>query len=159
MAKEIERKFLVSDLSALRGLTGTPIAQGYVAEGGLLVRVRRAGKKAFLTLKGPRTGLSCEEWEYEIPVDDAIEMLKEHSTGGVLYKTRYLFPADKHTLEVDVFEGPLAGLVIAEVELANEYESVMLPDWLGREVSTDMAYTNVNLAKVGTAGHVLPPVV
>lgn len=158
MAKEIERKFLVSDLSVLTGLVGTPIAQGYVANGGLLVRVRRAGDKAFLTLKGPREGLSCDEWEYPIPVEDAIEQLAKYSTGGSVSKVRYLVPVGSHTFEVDVFEGPLAGLVVAEVEMADENEEVALPAWLGREVSTDMAYTNVNLAKVGSGGHLLPPV-
>jgi CYTH domain-containing protein len=158
MAKEIERKFLVSDLSVLEGLVGTPIAQGYVANGGLLVRVRRAGEKAFVTLKGPREGLSCDEWEYSIPVDEAVDMLNRYSTGGKVSKTRYLVPVGDHTFEVDVFEGPLAGLVVAEVEMADENEAVTLPAWLGREVSTDMAYTNVNLAKVGSDGHLLPPV-
>jgi adenylate cyclase len=158
MAKEIERKFLVSDLSVLTGVVGTPIAQGYVAHGGLLVRVRRAGDKAFVTLKGPREGLTCGEWEYPIPLKDAVEMLDGYSTGGSVSKTRYLVPVGAHTFEVDVFKGPLAGLVIAEVEMADENETVELPAWLGREVSTDMAYTNVNLAKVGSIGHSLPPV-
>lgn len=147
MAKEIERKFLVQDLSIIAGIVGTPITQGYVAEGGLLVRVRRAGDKAFLTLKGPRVGLSCGEWEYPIPLDEALEML-EYSTGGMLSKTRYNVPVGPHTFEVDVFEGGLAGLVVAEVELSDEAEAVELPAWLGREVSYDMAYTNINLAKV-----------
>lgn len=158
MAKEIERKFLVSDLSVLNGIVGTPIAQGYVAHGGLLVRIRRAGDNAFITLKGPREGLSCDEWEYSIPLEDAVEMLDKHSAGGSVRKTRYLVPVGAHTFEVDVFEGPLAGLVVAEVEMASETEEVLLPTWLGREVSTDMAYTNVDLAKVGVAGHILPPV-
>lgn len=148
MAKEIERKFLVQDLSIIAGIVGTPITQGYVASGGLLVRARRAGDKAFLTLKGPRVGLSCDEFEYPIPVADALAMLESYSTGGVLSKTRYNVPVGPHTFEVDVFEGGLAGLVVAEVELSDEAEAVELPAWLGREVSHDMAYTNINLAKV-----------
>lgn len=156
MPKEIERKFLVQDLSVLNGLVGTPITQGYVASGGLLVRARRAGDQAFLTLKGPRVGLSCDEFEYPIPVADALAMLESYSTGGALSKTRYLVPVGAHTFEVDVFEGGLSGLVVAEVELSDETEAVELPTWLGREVSHDMAYTNFNLANVVATGSALP---
>jgi CYTH domain-containing protein len=159
MAAEIERKFLVSDLSILEGLTGVPMTQGYVAAGGLLVRARRAGDQAFLTLKGPRRGISCDEFEYEIPVADALAMLKDYSTGGSVSKTRYKVPVGAHTFEVDVFEGPLAGLVMAEVELSDENEAVELPAWLGREVSTDMAYTNFNLANIVATGGSLPAAV
>jgi adenylate cyclase len=157
MAKEIERKFLVSDLSIIKGLTGVPMTQGYVAAGGLLVRARRAGDQAFLTLKGPRRGITCDEFEYEIPVADAIAMLKDYSTGGSLSKTRYQVPVGVHTFEVDVFEGPLAGLVVAEVEMADENEAVELPAWLGREVSLDLAYTNFSLANLVARGGALPP--
>lgn len=161
MAKEIERKFLVQDLSIITGLVGTPITQGYIASGGLpgglLVRARRAGDKAFLTLKGPRVGLSCDEFEYPIPVADALAMLTAYSITGVLSKTRYNVPVGLHTFEVDVFEGELAGLVVAEVELTDEAEAVELPAWLGREVSHDMAYTNINLAKVLAVQGALPP--
>jgi adenylate cyclase len=156
MAKEIERKFLVRDLSVLAGLTGVPLTQGYVASGGLLVRARRSGDKAFLTLKGPRVGISCDEFEYPIPVKDALAMLSRYSTGGVLSKTRYEVLVGAHTFEVDVFEGELAGLVVAEVELAHENEAVALPSWLGREVSEDMAYTNISLVTAVRDGSGLP---
>lgn len=151
MPKEIERKFLVPDHSMIPLHDRTDIMQGYVAssgpDGGLLVRVRRAGDQAFLTLKGPRAGIACDEWEYPIPVDDAVAMLAAYNVSGVIEKTRYRIPVGAHVFELDVFKGGLAGLVIAEVELSDEAEHVELPAWLGREVSHDLAYTNVNLAK------------
>lgn len=163
MSKEIERKFLVPDHSnflMLRHYGRTEIMQGYVAssgpDGGLLVRVRRAGDQAFLTLKGPRIGITCGEWEYPIPVADAIEMLSAHSVTGVIEKTRYRIPSGAHFFELDVFKGGLAGLVIAEVELSDEAEQVELPAWLGREVSHDLAYTNINLAKTLAMQGALP---
>lgn len=149
MAKEIERKFLVRDIACIRGLTGTPITQGYVASGALLVRVRRAGEKAFLTLKGPTEGISRDEWEYPIPLADALAMLDDYGTGGKLSKTRYLVPSGEHTFEVDVFDGPLEGLVIAEVEIESENVVVTLPEWLGPEVSSDHFFANSNLANHG----------
>lgn len=158
MPQEIERKFLVKDLSVLTGVVGTKLAQGYVSRGGLLVRVRRAGDQAFLTLKGPRkTGeLGCGEWEYPIPTVDADQLL-EHAPAPLIVKTRYEIPVGRHTFEVDVFEGDLAGLVVAEVELASEDEAVELPAWLGREVSHDIEYTNANLSLRIRAGEALPP--
>jgi adenylate cyclase len=149
MGKEIERKFLVHDTSIIKGITGTPIIQAYVAKGGLLVRVRRAGEAAFLTLKGPTQGISRDEFEYQIPLEDALAMLEGYGTGGKLSKTRYLVPVGGHTFEVDVFEGPLEGLVIAEVELESENVEVSLPNWLGPEVSADHYFANSNLANQG----------
>lgn len=153
MAKEIERKFLVRDISCIRGLTGIPITQAYVANGGLLVRVRRAGENAFLTLKGPTQGISRDEFEYPIPLVDALAMLEDYGTGGKLSKTRYLVPAGEHTFEVDVFDGPLEGLVIAEVEIESEDVVVNLPGWLGPEVSDDHYFANSNLANQGVGDH------
>lgn len=149
MAAEIERKFLVSDISVLKGRQGVAMAQGYVAHGPLTTRVRQAGGRAFLTLKGPRQGIYCDEFEYEIPFLDALAMLENYSMGNVVRKTRYRVPVGLHTFEVDVFEGFLAGLVTAEVELTHAAEEVELPAWLGREVSCDSAYANSNLAQLG----------
>lgn len=148
MAKEIERKFLLStaDLSFLKAYPGTTIVQGYLHESGMTSRVRIAGDEAFLTLKGKAQGLVRDEYEYPIPRADAEEILMKHAIGKLIYKTRYAIPAGAHTWEVDVFEGDLKGLVIAEIELAGAAEAFQKPRWVGTEVSHDKAYTNKNLA-------------
>lgn len=156
MAQEIERKFLVRDPSIIQSVIGIPITQGYICKQGMTVRVRRAGDHAFLTLKGPQKGITKDEFEYAIPVADAMALM-DYATGGFVSKVRYLVPHGGHTFEVDVFQGPLAGLVLAEVELDSEDSYVDLPNWLGREVSSDMAYANSNLAVAGLGGNPLPP--
>lgn len=244
MAKEIERKFLVRDLSVLTGLTGTPITQAYVAKGSLrvslrlvgkraflilkrpdipspseefeysipledalallkgysksgalehahhevsismhrssfvvdihgavrqglvwadvelqgegprvlLVRVRKAGLNTFLTLKGPNAGISRDEFEYSIPRDDGNTLIEKYGAVGVVEKTRYEIPKGAHTFEVDVFEGLLKTVIIAEVELGGEKDAVLLPDWLGPEISSDMRFANSNLACLDNEG-------
>lgn len=147
MGIEIERKFLVKDLSVLKGLSGVTMRQGYLADGSMSVRVRLAGTKGFLTLKGTAPGLSRPEFEYGIPERDALDLLNNHVTLGSLDKIRFLIPVGRHTFEVDMFLGPLAGLVVAEVELACEVEEFISPSWLGAEVSHDLRYTNAALAK------------
>ncbi|MES2532237.1 MAG: CYTH domain-containing protein [Pseudomonadota bacterium] len=149
MATEIERKYLVRDASIVDGLQGTRMAQGYVADNGMWVRVRIAGTQAFLTLKGKSSGLSRAEFEYEIPVTDAEDLLTHHCSLGKLDKVRYLVQVDGFVFEVDVFEGALAGLVLAEVELASEDVESPTPGWLGEEVSLDFRYSNSSLAKAG----------
>ena len=147
MGIEIERKFLVNDLSVLKGRTGITMRQGYLAEGSMSVRVRLAGTQGFITLKGTAPGLSRPEFEYSIPERDALDLLNNHVTLGSLDKIRFLVPVGRHTFEVDMFVGPLAGLVVAEVELSSEAEEFISPPWLGAEVSHDLRYTNAALAK------------
>src|SRR3989442_3156835 len=84
------------------------------------VRVRIAGDTGFLTLKGPARGMSRAEFEYRIPLADAETLLAQHCAHGAIDKVRYIVPVDGFDFEVDVFEGPLAGLVTAEIELATE---------------------------------------
>jgi adenylate cyclase len=148
MAKEIERKFLLAttDLSFLKAFPATTIVQGYLHESGMTSRVRIAGDQAFLTLKGKADGLVRDEYEYPIPRTDAEEILMKHAIGKLIYKTRYAIPAGAHTWEVDVFEGDLKGLVIAEIELAKANDEFDMPSWVGAEVSHNKAYTNKNLA-------------
>ena len=117
MPTEIERKFLVNDLAILKGLTGTKMAQGYIADNGMTVRVRVAGEQGFLTLKGKTQGISRAEFEYEIPLADAEALLANFSTLGRVQKVRYYLAVGELTFEIDVFEQELAGLVVAEVEL------------------------------------------
>lgn len=147
MAKEIERKFLVRD-SSFKDLAvkAVRILQGYLfdtARGVLRVRIK--GEKAFMTLKSANRGITRNEWEYEIPVADARQML-ELAGNAVLEKTRFMVPFEGKVWEVDVFEGKLAGLVLAEVELPSEDTEVVLPPFVGEEVSTNPMYYNSALA-------------
>lgn len=146
MAKEIERKFLVKD-SWQPQSAGVKIAQGYLSTvPERTVRVRIKGEKGYLTIKGKNAGISRAEFEYEIPLQDAEEML-QLAEQPILVKTRYLEQQEDFTWEVDVFEGENQGLVVAEIELAAEDTEFYKPAWLGQEVSGDVRYYNANLIK------------
>jgi len=149
MGIEVERKFLVSDESWRDGVTSsTRIVQGYIAQtGSATVRVRVKGDRGFLTIKGSSVGVSRSEFEYEVPVADALAMLDELAQGPVIDKVRHMVPVGGHVWEVDVFAGENAPLVMAEVELADSQEAFDRPDWAGAEVSDDQRYFNVNLAR------------
>lgn len=146
MAKEIERKFLI-DLDKMAPLDdGTVIKQGYLATANkTVVRARVAGKKAYLTIKGENKGVTRTEFEYEIPLDDAYQIITELCNGPVVEKTRYLVIHAEHTWEVDVFHGDNDGLVVAEIELGSEGEKFERPDWVTNEVSGDVRYYNSSL--------------
>lgn len=146
MPKEIERRFLVPTPLCLEGRQGFPIVQGYLAKGAMTVRVRTFGNVALLTLKGPTRGLSRDEYEYQIPPEDAAAMLESYCSPRLVQKTRYLVPHGGVVFEVDVFEGRHAGLVIAEVEMASEDQVIPLPPWLGREITGDSRFGNYALA-------------
>ncbi len=146
MGTEIERKFLVTDPSVVDGIAGTVIRQGYLSrQPDRTVRVRRAGERAFVTVKGRNSGATRSEWEWEIPVADADEML-EICEGPKIEKTRHLVEHDGRTWEVDVFAGANAGLVMAEIELEAADAAVALPGWVGREVTDDPRFYNSSLA-------------
>ncbi|MFT4174594.1 MAG: CYTH domain-containing protein [Rhodocyclaceae bacterium] len=151
MAIEIERRFLVRDASVVRGLAGIPIVQGYLAKnsGEMSTRVRIAHGDAWITLKSPRIGMMREEFEYPIPLHDARALIGSHCAGGIVRKTRYRVLHRAHLFEVDVFEGPLAGLVVAEIELSTTYDKVIEPPWLGVEITGDYRYGNRALAQFG----------
>lgn len=142
---EIERKFLVNG-EAWRTLADPVVyTQGYLSrDHGITVRVRIAGEKAFLTIKGPVDGMSRKEFEYPVPVDDAREMLAL-SEGPCIEKTRRRIKGESHVWEVDEFFGANKGLVIAEVELGDPSEEVVLPTWIGKEVTGDLRYYNSHL--------------
>lgn len=146
MNKEIERKFLV-DLDAIGELTqGSQIIQAYIpTTDKTVVRVRIRGDLAYLTLKGENKGLVRSEFEYEIPLDDAKGIMGELCRGPMVSKTRFLIHYADHTWEVDVFDGDNMGLVVAEVELHHEHESVEIPAWATVEVSGDPKYYNSSL--------------
>lgn len=147
MAKEIEHKFLVkSDNYRLTATSAHRIAQGYISrrpEG--TVRVRILDDCAFLTVKGKNDGLVRDEWEYEIPLADAAEMLARTCEGKSLEKTRYIVDYEGFRWEVDEFHGAMEGLVVAEVEVPSADTVFPLPPFVGKEVTGDPAYYNSNL--------------
>lgn len=148
MPLEIERKFLVKGEPWHHAVSSTRMSQGYLSQGGTnTVRVRIGGEKAWLTIKGPAKGISRSEYEYEIPVAEAEELLGLCPLA-VVEKTRYLIPHEGHTWEVDVFHGENDGLVVAEVELADESVEPELPVWVGKEVTSERRYANSALAAV-----------
>ena len=146
MPLEIERKFLVADPSCIDGTKGTPCKQGYLpVTGGAVVRARIEGQRAVLTLKGRTNGIARSEYEYEIPMQDAEQILAELCSGPQIEKTRYVVEWAGKIWEVDVFAGEKKGLLVAEVELESEDEPVELPPWVGEEVSGDPRYRNTSL--------------
>ncbi len=148
MGIEIERKFII-DINKLPPLTnGYTIKQGYIqTENYTTVRVRIRNKDAFLTIKGKNRGASRLEFEYPIPLQDANDMLEALCQSSLVEKTRYLVKYERHTWEVDIFEGSNKGLVVAEVELDSEDEAFTLPYWVTKEVTDDIRYFNSNLVK------------
>lgn len=149
MAQEIEHKFLVRDDSWRKEVyRSVPLRQGYlVSDPVRSVRVRITDGQAHLNIKSGTLGVSRSEYEYEIPLADAREILEHLCGKPLLEKTRHLVRYGDHVWEIDVFEGDNAGLVVAEIELATVGESFARPPWLGEEVSHDPRYYNSQLAK------------
>lgn len=146
MAEEIERKFLVKD-NTWRGRDGgTRYRQGYLSTvKERTVRIRTAGDKGFITIKGVSVGATRSEYEYEIPVADANEMLDRLCERPLIEKTRYRVVHDGVVWEIDEFEGENRGLITAEVELKDDHQPITLPGWVGEEVTDDPRYFNANL--------------
>ena len=149
MAQEIERKFLVKGEYKSLAAKSERIIQGYlssVAERNVRVRVKN--DKGFLTIKGAgnASGTTRFEWEKEISLDDATQLMKL-CEPGMIDKTRFLIPAGAHIFEVDEFYGENEGLTLAEIELSHENETFEKPDWLGEEVTGDVRYYNAQLMK------------
>lgn len=148
MAVEIERKFLViGDSWKAQAVKIVRIQQAYLSkEGKASVRVRiRDNATATITVKSKTAQLVRAEFEYRVPVADAEAMLALRQ-GNIIDKARHIVPFQGYTWEIDVFQGSLAGLVLAEVELPNTHASPMLPGWVGREVTGDPRYSNMTLA-------------
>lgn len=145
MAIEIERKFLVIG-TAWRAGQSTLFRQGYLnRDKERTVRVRIAGSLAYLTIKGISTGATRAEFEYEIPVADAGQLLLL-CDGPLIEKTRYVVPHAGMLWEVDEFHGANSGLVVAEIELQSEGQPFDKPAWVGREVTDDKRYFNSSLS-------------
>ena len=149
MAQEIERKFLVKGEYKHLAYAHSHIEQGYICTGGgRTVRIRIRDDKGYLTIKGPsdQAGLARYEWEQEIPLSDALDMMKICLPGRVS-KDRWLIHSGAHTIEVDEFFDENQGLVMAEIELESEDEPYLKPDFLGREVTGNRRYYNGHLTR------------
>jgi adenylate cyclase len=146
MGIEIERKFLVN-VELLPDLgKGKTISQGYIdTSDRTVVRARVKGEKGFLTLKGESTGIACSEYEYEIPKNEALEIINTMCGGKTVEKTRYEYPIQNHTWEIDFFHGRNDGLIVAEIELASEDEEFGKPSWIKEEVTGQVKYYNSRL--------------
>lgn len=149
MATETERKFLVKGDYKKFAVKAINIIQGYlIVDPAKTIRVRITDDEAFLTIKSPRKDrvLSRGEWEFRIPVNDAVDLL-EISLPGRVIKTRYIIPAGDFKYEVDEFHDKNEGLVVAEIELRSEEDVFEKPDWLGEEVTGDPRYYSSMLIK------------
>lgn len=145
--KEIERKFLVNNeiLGVVKYLQSKKIKQGYISDSdGKTVRVRTKGEKGYLTIKGKTEGISRDEFEYEIPFEDALKLLTDFCPK-FLEKERFELIVGEKKWEIDLFHGKLEGLIVAEIELESEEEVFELPAWIDREVSDDVQYYNSKL--------------
>ncbi|MCO6184955.1 CYTH domain-containing protein [Rhizobium sp. L1K21] len=151
MAKEIERKFLVRDARWKdKAGPGSKLTQAYVAvmdDRNVRIRLSQDGS-AKLTMKAGRAGLTRDEVEFSVPANEARELL-ELSIGNVIEKVRYVVPYEGFLWEIDVYEGDLDGLVVAEVELESENDDPAIPAWVGMELTGDAAYSNQSLALYG----------
>ena len=147
MGTETERKFLVrNDAWRAAAVDGRRLRQGYVAIDGLnTVRVRTDGERAWLTLKGPQSGITRPEFEYEIPRADAAGLMGL-CRGRIVEKVRCRVPSGGRVWEIDEFLGANTGLVVAEIELSEQDERFERPEWLGKEVSADPRYLNASLS-------------
>jgi len=144
---EIERKFLVK--TSLFQVSGHSLImrQGYLSvDPTRVVRVRVEGEQAWLTIKGKMEGITRPEWEYDIPVSEALEMLKL-SIYAPIEKIRHRLQIGNQLWEVDEFLGQNSGLWLAEIELNDENEPFDTPDWLGEEVTHDRRYYNSQLSQ------------
>ena len=149
MALEIERKFLVkSDAWRSQAVSSSRIIQGYLTASGNTVRIRLRDNKAFLTIKGKASGIIRSEYEYNIPPNEAEEMLKTLALDPPVEKIRYIVPAENGLFwEVDEYLNANFPLFTAEIELPDTETSFVLPDWVGEDISCDNRYTNRALSR------------
>ena len=146
MDKEIERKFLVEESPAWRDVEGVHYRQGYIfSSREKNVRVRLAGEHGYLTVKGQTVGAARPEFEYAIPPEDAQEMLECLCARPLIEKIRRKVVFAGQVWEVDEFMGDNRGLLIAEIELADEEQRFALPPWVTHEVTGNPRYYNANL--------------
>jgi CYTH domain-containing protein len=144
---EIERKFLVAnDNWRQSAVHCVSIRDGLIAAyQGSKVRVRISGDFATIAIKGPRTGIARPEFEYEVPIADAERMLSTVCGDDTLEKKRFFVEDAGAMWHVDVYSGILNGVVIAEIELNQETQALILPSWVGKEVTGDPFYKKINM--------------
>ena len=148
MGIEIEKKFLLKGSEWKQLAAGTAYRQGYLSSvKERTVRVRTINDKGFLTIKGISVGAVRQEYEYEIPVEDANALLDELCEKPIIEKNRYKVEHGGFTWEIDEFFGENDGLVVAEIELESEDQLFERPKWVGEEVTGDARYFNSNLIK------------
>lgn len=147
MPKEIERKFLIKNNDYRKLAKGVSYKQGYIYRSpDKTVRIRIAESKAYLTVKGNvQNAINRSEYEYEIPVVHAEEMLATLCEKPLIEKTRYKVPYGNDVWEVDEFHSENEGLVVAELEMPSQDYQFELPPWVGKEVTNDPRYINANL--------------
>lgn len=149
MGREIERKYLVIDCRFKDiAVEKKHIVQGYLSTSpDSTVRIRTINdEQGFITVKSRNKGATRGEWEYEIPYTDAVELLALCQKDNLIDKSRYVVEHDSKTWEIDEFMHPCSGLIVAEIELADENEQFTLPDFIGQEVTGDARYYNSNLS-------------
>jgi adenylate cyclase len=147
MMQEIEYKYLVDKVLWDKISKPAPdrIVQAFISKTKeCIVRVRIKGDKGFITIKGETKGITRTEFEYEIPFQEAEELI-EKFTDKCILKDRFEIIINDHVWEVDVFHGPLEGLILAELEVESEDEKFDLPPWVTEDVSTDQRYYNAVL--------------
>ena len=148
MAIEIEHKYLVKTepWKKIVPHQSVTIKQAYLlTDPDKTIRIRTKGEQGFLTIKGKAVGSARLEFEYEIPIAEANELIR-HFSSGIIVKTRHLVVDNGHTWEVDEFRDQNEGLMVAEIELTNESEYYSVPEWVGENVTADRRYANSNLS-------------
>ena len=147
MGIEIERKFTVVGDAWRSSARSVRIVQGYLnRDARRAVRIRTMDQKGLITIKGLSRGAARTEFEYEIPVDDARQMLHELCLEPLIEKTRYYVPHDGLVWEIDEFHAPCAGLILAEIELPSVGYDFKRPDWVQEEVTGNPRYYNQNMS-------------
>lgn len=148
MGYEIERKYLVKDKTILEGQHGILYRQAYIQTAdNTVVRIRTVDKKAYITLKGENTGIVRLEYEYEIPIQDANEIIENLCQKPLIEKLRYTIYHGGFEWAIDEFLGQNRGLIMAEIELSNKDTVFNKPPFIGKEVTKDARYYNSNLVK------------
>lgn len=149
MPLEIEHKFLVKNNNWQDNVDKSiKYSQGYLfSNKKRSIRVRVSDNKAWLNIKSATIGTHRHEYEYEIPLDEGIEILNTLCDKPLIEKTRYFVPCGQHTWEIDVFSGDNAGLTVAEIELTTVGENFHKPEWVDKEVTEDIRYYNNSLSK------------
>ena len=148
MGIEIERKFLLKNNDWRKLAQGVVYRQGYISsDKEKTVRVRTVGEVGYLTIKGASKGPARMEFEYQVPLQDALTMLEELCAAPIIEKKRYCVRYQGFTWEIDEFFKENEGLVVAEIELESEDQEFEKPEWVGEEVTGDPRYFNSNLIK------------